>query len=70
MRIRPAADASGESIAAAAVEAAPAMVEVVDEIVLLAPGESREPEPEISLPDNDEALIRGQSASRQLGGIP
>jgi len=54
----PAADASGESIAAAAVEAAPAMVEVVDEIVLLAPGESREPEPEISLPDNDEALIQ------------
>ena len=37
----PAADASGESIAAAAVEAAPAMVEVVDEIVLLAPGEPR-----------------------------
>lgn len=34
------------------------MVEVVDEIVLLAPGESREPEPEISLPDNDEALIQ------------
>lgn len=54
----PATDASGESIAAAAVEAAPAMVEVVDEIVLLAPGESREPEPEISLPDNDEALIQ------------
>ncbi|MDH0690580.1 DUF1631 domain-containing protein [Stutzerimonas stutzeri] len=54
----PAADASGESIAAAAVEAAPTMVEVVDEIVLLAPGESREPEPEISLPDNDEALIQ------------
>ena len=37
----PAADASGESIAAAAVEAAPTMVEVVDEIVLLAPGEPR-----------------------------
>ncbi len=54
----PAADASGELITAAAVEAAPAMVEVVDEIVLLAPGESREPEPEISLPDNDEALIQ------------
>ncbi|PZR74442.1 MAG: DUF1631 domain-containing protein, partial [Stutzerimonas stutzeri] len=54
----PAADASGELIAAAAVEAAPTMVEVVDEIVLLAPGESREPEPEISLPDNDEALIQ------------
>ena len=39
-------------------EAAPAMVEVLDEIVLLAPGESREQAPEISLPDNDEALIQ------------
>lgn len=34
------------------------MVEVVKEIVLLAPGESREPEPEIQLPDNDEALLQ------------
>ena len=34
------------------------MVEVVDEIVLLAPGESREQEPEISLPDNDVALVQ------------
>ena len=41
-----------------AAEAAPAMVEVVDQIVLLAPGESREQEPEIRLPDNDEALIQ------------
>lgn len=35
---------------------APAMVEVVEEIVLLAPGESRVQEPEVSLPDDDEAL--------------
>ena len=34
------------------------MVEVVEEIVLLAPGESREQEPEINLPDNDEALVQ------------
>ncbi|MDG1581636.1 DUF1631 domain-containing protein [Pseudomonas sp. GOM6] len=34
----------------------PAMVEVVEEIVLLAPGESRTQEPEVSLPDDDEAL--------------
>lgn len=35
---------------------APAMVEVVEEIVLLAPGETRAPEPEAALPDDDEAL--------------
>ena len=35
-----------------------AMVEVVEEIVLLAPGESREQEPEINLADNDEALTQ------------
>lgn len=35
---------------------APAMVEVVEEIVLLAPGESRVQEPEVNLPDDDEAL--------------
>ncbi|SIQ58149.1 DUF1631 domain-containing protein [Aquipseudomonas alcaligenes] len=35
---------------------APAMVEVVEEIVLLAPGENRLQEPEASLPDDDEAL--------------
>ncbi|PYC28152.1 DUF1631 domain-containing protein [Aquipseudomonas alcaligenes] len=35
---------------------APAMVEVVEEIILLAPGESRPQEPELSLPDDDEAL--------------
>lgn len=34
----------------------PAMVEVVEEIILLAPGESRAPEPEASLPEGDEAL--------------
>lgn len=37
---------------------APAMVEVVEEIVLLAPGEVREREPESSLPDDDEALLQ------------
>src|SRR5690606_41368261 len=37
-------------------EEAPAMVEVVEEIVLLAPGENRVQEPEVSLPDDDEAL--------------
>jgi len=36
----------------------PAMVEVSEEIVLLAPGESREKEPEINLADNDEALLQ------------
>ncbi|WP_165667299.1 DUF1631 domain-containing protein [Metapseudomonas otitidis] len=40
---------------AATVEA-PAMVEVVEEIILLAPGESRAPEPEALLPEGDEAL--------------
>ncbi len=35
-----------------------AMVEVSEEIVLLAPGESREKEPEINLADNDEALVQ------------
>lgn len=34
----------------------PQMIEVVEEIVLLAPGESHAPEPEIILPDHDEAL--------------
>lgn len=36
----------------------PAMIEVVEEIMLLAPGESREQEPEINLADNDEALMQ------------
>ncbi|QGZ29899.1 DUF1631 domain-containing protein [Stutzerimonas stutzeri] len=36
----------------------PAMVEVSEEIVLLAPGESREQEPEIDLADHDEALAQ------------
>lgn len=35
---------------------APAMVEVVEEIVLLAPGENRQQEPEASLPDDDASL--------------
>jgi hypothetical protein len=34
----------------------PAMVEVVEEIILLAPGQSRAVEPEVSLPDDDETL--------------
>ncbi len=37
---------------------AAAMVEVNEEIVLLAPGETREQEPEINLADNDEALTQ------------
>ncbi|MBU1330609.1 MAG: DUF1631 domain-containing protein [Gammaproteobacteria bacterium] len=36
----------------------PAMVEVVEEIVLIAPGESRSPEPETVLPDDDEAVVQ------------
>lgn len=36
----------------------PAMVEVVEEIVLLAPGELRAAEPEASLPDDDESLLQ------------
>ncbi|MDH1262320.1 MULTISPECIES: DUF1631 domain-containing protein [unclassified Pseudomonas] len=42
-------------------EDAPAMVEVVEEIVLLAPGETRVSEPEVSLPDDDESLIQVDS---------
>ncbi|WP_417777000.1 DUF1631 domain-containing protein [Stutzerimonas xanthomarina] len=38
--------------------ASQAMVEVNEEIVLLAPGETREHEPEINLDDNDEALTQ------------
>ena len=38
--------------------ATPAMVEVVEQITLLAPGESRDQEPEINLADNDEALTQ------------
>jgi hypothetical protein len=34
----------------------PAMVEVMEEIILLAPGELRAAEPEFSLPDDDESL--------------
>src|SRR3989338_5491301 len=36
----------------------PAMVEVVEEIILLAPGELRAAEPENSLPDDDESLLQ------------
>lgn len=36
----------------------PAMVEVIEEIILLAPGEQRSAETEISLPDDDESLIQ------------
>lgn len=43
--------------AAQAVEE-PAMVEVIEEIILLAPGELRAAEPEISLPEDDEALLQ------------
>ncbi len=41
--------------------AVPAMVEVIEEIVLLAPGENRAQEPEVVLPDDDEALARVDS---------
>ncbi|WP_212630490.1 DUF1631 domain-containing protein [Pseudomonas sp. KB-10] len=41
---------------AAEVEDAPAMVEVVEEIVLLAPGQTQPQEPDVVLPDDDEAL--------------
>nr|WP_298135801.1 DUF1631 domain-containing protein [uncultured Pseudomonas sp.] len=41
--------------------AEPAMIEVVEEIVLVAPGESRSAEPEISLPDDDAALLQVDS---------
>ena len=36
----------------------PAMVEVVEEIILLAPGEQQAAEPEVSLPDDDESLLQ------------
>jgi hypothetical protein len=36
----------------------PAMVEVIEEIILLAPGELRAAEPEASLPDDDESLLQ------------
>ncbi|WP_374439909.1 DUF1631 domain-containing protein [Pseudomonas panipatensis] len=36
--------------------AQPAMVAVVEEILLVAPGEARAPEPEASLPDDDDSL--------------
>ncbi|SDL70938.1 DUF1631 domain-containing protein [Pseudomonas indica] len=39
----------------------PSMVEVIEEIVLSAPGESREQEPEVHLPDDDEALAHVDS---------
>ena len=42
--------------AAEEVEDAPAMVEVVEEIVLLAPGQTRPQEPDVAMPDDDEAL--------------
>ncbi|MCZ4126328.1 DUF1631 domain-containing protein [Stutzerimonas balearica] len=52
-------DGSAESAAEQPAEnQPPAMVEVVEEIVLLAPGESREPEPQISLPEDDDALTK------------
>ncbi|VXB29248.1 conserved hypothetical protein [Pseudomonas sp. 8AS] len=49
-------DALLELPAAEPEPALPAMVEVVEEIILLAPGEQREREPEINLPDDDETL--------------
>ncbi|PIA72036.1 DUF1631 domain-containing protein [Pseudomonas sediminis] len=43
------------------VEDAPAMVEVVEEIILLAPGQTRPQEPDVVLPDDDEALLQVDS---------
>lgn len=43
---------------AAEVVEEPTMVEVVEEIILLAPGELRAAEPEASLPDDDESLLQ------------
>ena len=43
---------------AAEVVEEPTMVEVVEEIILLAPGELRAAEPEASLPDDDESLVQ------------
>jgi hypothetical protein len=40
------------------VDGEPAMVAVIEEIVLLVPGENRLVEPEVSLPDDDEALMQ------------
>lgn len=42
-------------------EAASAMVEVVEEIILLAPGQTRSDEPEVVLPEDDEALLQVDS---------
>lgn len=47
--------------AAEEVEDAPAMVEVVEEIVLLAPGQTHPQEPDVVLPDDDEALLQVDS---------
>ena len=47
--------------AAEEVEDAPAMVEVVEEIILLAPGQTRPQEPDVVLPDDDEALLQVDS---------
>ncbi|UFQ98351.1 DUF1631 domain-containing protein [Pseudomonas wenzhouensis] len=44
--------------AAQDVEDAPAMVEVVEEIILLAPGQTHPQEPDVVLPDDDEALLQ------------
>jgi hypothetical protein len=43
------------------IEDAPAMVEVVEEIILLAPGQTRPQEPDVALPDDDEALMQVDS---------
>jgi len=42
----------------AEVEAEPAMVEVIEEIILAAPGANRSVEAEVVLPDDDEALLQ------------
>ncbi|MCF7201602.1 DUF1631 domain-containing protein [Pseudomonas oligotrophica] len=55
---QPGSPPQAELPAAAAAPATPAMVEVVEQIVLLAPGESREPEQQANLDADDEALAR------------
>ncbi len=57
--------------AAEEIEDAPAMVEVVEEIVRLAPGQTRPQEPDVVLPDDDEALLQVDSLRvGSLGGNP
>lgn len=53
-----AVDAGGDKDSAAAPAEAPLMVAVIEEIVLLAPGEIRCAEPEVQLGNDDESLLK------------